>query len=152
LREGRRGELLKLAQNDQRARQARRSAAAKTTELSDMFDTLRSGAQFCGAPRVARVLRRRELVARAHSLELHVPPARVTPTKTELRIVAAEVVSDYLLGGLGEVDDSFGPAARTLLLERLLARCPGFSTRDYRSALSVGLSGRARAQLAPARR
>jgi hypothetical protein len=30
------------------------------------------------------------------------------------------------------------------MLEQLLARCPGFSTRDYRAALNVGLSAKGR--------
>jgi len=73
------------------------------------------------------------------------PAHRTSVTKTELRNVASELVSDYLLGKLsGAVDESFGPEARMLLLEMLLARCPGFSTRDYRSALNVGLSAKGR--------
>jgi hypothetical protein len=95
------------------------------------------------------------LVAPAHSHEVQTSPSnpRASTTKTELRLVAGELVSDYLLGKLGEeVDETFGPLARTLLLERLLARCPGFSTREYRSALTAGLPGRARAQLAATRR
>ena len=92
------------------------------------------------------------LVAQAYTIELHSSPLRTGATKTELRGVAAELVNEYLLGKLGEVDETFGPFARTLLLERLLARCPGFSTREYRSALNVGLSGRARAPVAASRR
>lgn len=80
------------------------------------------------------------------------PTSRASTTKTELRLVAGELVSDYLLGKFGEVDETFSPFARTLLLERLLARCPGFSTRDYRSALTAGLTGRTRGQLAATRR
>ena len=93
-------------------------------------------------------------MAPGHSYEVRTssPTRRASATKTELRLVACELVSDYLLGKLGEVDETFGPFARTSLLERLLARCPGFSTREYRSALTAGLPSRARAQLGATRR
>lgn len=80
-------------------------------------------------------------------------PSRVGSTKTSLRLLATELVNDYLRGRLGgPVDESLGPEARTFLLECLLARCPGFSTRDYRTALGSGLSARGRQGLAAARR
>lgn len=101
---------------------------------------------------MARLLRRGAFVAQAHSYELNSSSTRARTTKTELRTSAIELVSDYLLGRFGEVDETFGPDARTLLLERLLARCPGFSTRDYRSALGSGLSARHRGQDATVRR
>ena len=73
------------------------------------------------------------------------PAPRSSVTKSELRNIASELVSDYLLGKLSDaVDEGFGPETRMMLLELLLARCPGFSTRDYRSALNVGLSAKAR--------
>jgi hypothetical protein len=90
--------------------------------------------------------------AQSYEMQRSSPTPRASTTKTELRLVAEELVSDYLLGKLGEVDETFGPIARTLLLERLLARCPGFSTRDYRSALTAMLPGRNRGQLAATRR
>jgi hypothetical protein len=94
---------------------------------------------------LARVLRQR-LVVTPSSVFASFPAPRSSITKSELRNIASELVSDYLLGRLSDVvDESFGAEARMLLLEQLLARCPGFSTRDYRSALNVGLSAKGRA-------
>lgn len=69
---------------------------------------------------------------------------RSTNTKTELRLVAGEVVSEFLSAQQGELGPELGAETRTELLERLLARCPGFSTRDYRTALAAAFAGRLR--------
>ncbi len=93
---------------------------------------------------MARLLRYRRVVTPT-TVFTSFPAQRSSVTKSELRNVASELVSDYLLGKLSDaVDEGFGPEARMLLLEQLLARCPGFSTRDYRAALNVGLSAKGR--------
>jgi hypothetical protein len=69
---------------------------------------------------------------------------RSTATKTELRAVAGEIVNDYLSTQTTEPGHELSSETRTELLERLLARCPGFSTRDYRAALTAAFAGRIR--------
>ncbi len=90
------------------------------------------------------MLRQRAVVTPS-SVFASFPAPRSSVTKSELRNIASELVSDYLLGKLSDVVDELWSEARMLLLEQLLARCPGFSTRDYRSALNVGLSAKGRA-------
>ena len=70
--------------------------------------------------------------------------ARSTATKTELRVIASEIVNEYLSTQAIEPGTELGAETRTELLEQLLARCPGFSTRDYRTALTAALAGRIR--------
>jgi hypothetical protein len=70
--------------------------------------------------------------------------SRSIATKTELRVVAGEVVSEYLSTRPAEPGHELSSETRTELLERLLARCPGFSTRDYRAALTAAFAGRIR--------
>jgi hypothetical protein len=68
-------------------------------------------------------------------------------TKTELRVSAVEIVEEYLRGRMRKTEESLTHEERTSFHERLLARCPQFSTRDYRSALTAAFAGRIR--LAP---
>jgi hypothetical protein len=69
---------------------------------------------------------------------------RSSATKTELRVIANEVVNEYLSAHPTEPGQELSSETRTELLERLLARCPGFSTRDYRAALTAAFAGRIR--------
>jgi hypothetical protein len=84
-------------------------------------------------------------VSSASGVEPETRASRSSATKTELREVAGEVVGDYLATRSGEADGrELDPEVRNVLLDRLLARCPGFSTRDYRAALTAALAGRIR--------
>jgi hypothetical protein len=59
-----------------------------------------------------------------------------------LRSVTLEVVAEYLAGRWPGLNNARGAELRALLLEELLSRCPGFSTREYRVALTVRLVAR----------
>ena len=59
--------------------------------------------------------------------------------KAELRRASSQVVSEYLAGCYPALVPCDSEAVRTLLLNELLVRCPGFSTREYRLALTARL-------------
>jgi hypothetical protein len=59
-----------------------------------------------------------------------------------LRSVTSDVVAEYLAGKWPGLNNARGSQLRALLLEELLSRCPGFSTREYRVALTVRLVAR----------
>lgn len=56
-----------------------------------------------------------------------------------LREASREVVAEYLGGRWPEVYGSSWGELRAFLLNELLRRCPGFSTREYRTALMTRL-------------
>lgn len=64
------------------------------------------------------------------------------PGKAVLKRVTSEVVAEYLAGRRPRLSNAHGAELRALLLEELLSRCPGFSTREYRVALTVRLAAR----------
>jgi hypothetical protein len=61
------------------------------------------------------------------------------PRNAVLKTVTSDVVAEYLAGRWPELNGASGAELRALLLEELLSRCPGFSTREYRVALTVRL-------------
>ena len=63
-------------------------------------------------------------------------------TKATLKSTCSEVVAEYLAGRWPELDGKPWPERCAFLLEELLARCPGLSTREYRVALKTRLSVR----------
>lgn len=64
---------------------------------------------------------------------------RRRPSSADLERAGREVVRDYLAGQWAHLDGAEWAATRTFLLNELLERCPGHSTRDYRVALDVSL-------------
>lgn len=71
-----------------------------------------------------------------------VPRTPTLTTKAGLRSTCSEVVAEYLAGRWPELDGKSWPELCAFLLEELLARCPGLSTREYRVALKTRLSMR----------
>jgi nitrite reductase (NADH) small subunit len=70
------------------------------------------------------------------------PSAQGTSTKAALRRTCSDVVGEYLAGRWPELDSRTWQELCAFLLEELLARCPGLSTREYRVALMTRLSMR----------
>jgi nitrite reductase (NADH) small subunit len=70
------------------------------------------------------------------------PPVHSTSTKAALRRTCSDVVGEYLAGRWPELDSRTWQELCSFLLEELLARCPGLSTREYRVALMTRLSMR----------
>ncbi len=62
--------------------------------------------------------------------------ARAVDTKGAQRRACAAIIDDFLTRHAAELALEPWPRVRELLLEALLARCPGLSTRDYRAALA----------------
>ena len=56
-----------------------------------------------------------------------------------LRCASSDVVTEYLAGRWPELVPSRLLELRAFLLNELLDRCPGFSTREYRVALTTRL-------------
>jgi plastocyanin domain-containing protein len=67
--------------------------------------------------------------------------AAVVPTES-LDALSQQVANEYLAGQWEHVAGKPWKEVRTFLLDELLERCPGFSTRDYRIALNKSLAGR----------
>lgn len=74
--------------------------------------------------------------------ECALPRAATPPTKASLKSTCSEVVAEYLGGRWPELDGKPWAELCAFLLEELLARCPGLSTREYRVALKTRLSVR----------
>lgn len=59
-----------------------------------------------------------------------------------LREAGADVTREYRAGKWPQLEGQSRSNVREFLLEQLLERCPGYSTRDYRRALNGSLTAR----------
>jgi hypothetical protein len=67
---------------------------------------------------------------------------RAKPSRLVLRRVTSDVVAEYLRGTTSGLAGTDWAELRARLLVELLSRCPGFSTREYRVALTTRLAAR----------
>jgi len=79
-------------------------------------------------------------------------PGSPSPPMASLRDACADVVAEYLGGRWPQLRGSLRPELRAFLLNELLTRCPGFSTREYRIALTKRLVVRGLLPKQPSRR
>lgn len=70
-------------------------------------------------------------------------PALPSPRPVSLGRACTDVVAEYRGGRWPQIASAPAPELRAFLLNELLTRCPGFSTREYRIALTKRLVVRA---------
>jgi hypothetical protein len=70
---------------------------------------------------------------------LDAPPVLAPRQPVSLGRACTDVVAEYRSGRWPQISAVPAPELRAFLLNELLARCPGFSTREYRIALTKRL-------------